>query len=137
MAKEENSSIPATPNSGRKKGIRSYNNNRNRVEFRVPNDELWIYESMGKSLFENGYIHNPNLSETARFCLNLYAADHLAQGEVLIKKLGKIVPIAYHNRLVKELENEKQCSLLYKQASEALAACLTDPTRIIDDPLNR
>ena len=75
MAKEANNSVPVTPNSVQKKAIKSKNDYKNRVEFRLHNDEVWIYESVTNLLFENGYIPKRTLSEAARFSFSLYARD--------------------------------------------------------------
>jgi hypothetical protein len=129
LAKEENNSSPATPSSVQKKTIKSNKDHKNRIEFRVPNDELWIYESLAKLLFESGYIRNPTVNDAARFSFRLYARDYVTQGELLTKKLSGVIPIAYYDKLVKERDSEKQLRKSYESANEALASLLGSQSR--------
>ena len=94
------------PNSIQKTAIKSKHHHKNRVEFRLPNDELWIYKSLAKLLFENGYILNPTVNEAARFCFRLYARDYVTQGDLLTMKLSGVIPITFYNKLLKERDSE-------------------------------
>ena len=134
MTKQEKNSFSVTPNSGRKKGIRSNNKHKNRVEFRVPGDELWIYESVAKSLFENGYIRNPTLGEAARFSFSLYARDYLTEGDLLTMKLSEIIPIKYYDKLLKERDFEKQQRILYEKANETFASSCGAQSQTVGKP---
>lgn len=96
----------------------------------MPDDEVWIHESMAKSLFEQGYIRMPTVSEVAHFSLELYATEYMAGGELLTKKLSGIIPRTYYERLLQELE-------LYKKANETFAASLKDHSQTIDNRGNR
>lgn len=93
--------------------------NKNKIQFRLPKKDFWIYESATKSLFEKGLIRNQKISEATKFLLDLYASDHLKEQEGPITKiLGTIVPVSRHEKLVKELESEKKLRILAEQANK-------------------
>jgi hypothetical protein len=119
LAREENRSIASKNVAGKQGTASKY---RNRVEFRVPKDELWIHDSLARFLFEEGYIHKPTVGEAAKFSLNLYAQDYTDQGRILAKRLSGLIPITHYDKIVKELEHEKHWKLLYKKANETFYA---------------
>jgi hypothetical protein len=127
----EEKSEQASPNLARVHGARR--SNKNRVEFRVPHNESWIYESIANNLFHKGYIDKPTVGQAVRFCFNIVAADHIAEGTILAAKLSGLIPVTKYEKLLEELEHEKQRSMLYQQANEAFQATLEDQKRTIDN----
>jgi hypothetical protein len=136
LAKEGNNSPPVAPTSVQKTAIKSNRYHKNRIEFRVPNDELWIYESLAKLLFESGHIRNPTVNDAARFSFSLYARDYVTEGELLTNKLSWVIPLTYYDKLIKELESEKQLRKLYERANKTFSSLSEAQSRTLDNSAN-
>jgi len=94
--------------------------NKNKIQFRLPEKDFWIYEYATRYLFENGHIRNQKISEAAKFLLDLYASELLNEQEGQITKiLDTITPVSYYEKLVKELETEKNLRVQFEQANKA------------------
>jgi hypothetical protein len=79
----------------------------NKVEFRAPVEEFWIYESMAESYFGHGYIRKPTVSAVAKFLISLAANDYINKENSVIQRIKGVVPPKYFKRLIRDLSNLK------------------------------
>jgi len=105
--------------------------NKNRAEFRFPDQETWIYEAMAKHFCKLGYIKRPTVSEVAKLSLLLVAMDFMKEDEERSLKLKGITPIRYYEKLTKELEDTKTQLARYEMIIERSNKLSEDQEQVI------